>query len=256
MKIRHPRLIKAIGFAGALVLRGLIKSIQHHAWSSDPQRLPARGRPSQRYIYATWHENVLLPVYLFIRVRVSLLVSQHTDGRLISEVCRHLGIACVHGSATRGGIGALRGLIRASRTGHLGMTPDGPRGPRRQIKSGLIYLAAKTGLPILPAGFGFQRAWRLRSWDRLAIPWPFSRTTCVLGEPISIPEITNRDQLEHYRQLVQDAMVEANQAAERWARTGTREGLPTARLALHEEKPWVLRFRRCCSEEFDGHRAA
>jgi len=79
---------------------------------------------------------------------------------------------------------------------------------------GLISLAAQTGLPIVPIGFGWSNAWRMKSWDRFAVPVPFSAAVCVTTEPIHIPETTDRDQLEGYRRVVQDAMDRATAVAE------------------------------------------
>ena len=80
---------------------------------------------------------------------------------------------------------------------------------------GLIYLAAQTGLPIVPIGFGWQRAWRMKSWDRFAVPVPFSAASCVTTEPIHVPQTTDRDQLEVYRCNVQEAMDRATVTAQR-----------------------------------------
>ena len=58
---------------------------------------------------------------------------------------------------------------------HLTITPDGPRGPRRHMAPGPIYLASKLGLPLVLMGYAYDRPWRLHSWDRFAIPRPGSR---------------------------------------------------------------------------------
>jgi lysophospholipid acyltransferase (LPLAT)-like uncharacterized protein len=174
------------------------------------------------YIYAFWHENILLPACYYGRPEVRVLISQHADGQLIAEVCRHLGFGLVRGSTTRGGAEAMRQMLRACQESHLAITPDGPRGPRRQVQQGLVYLAARTGLPIVPIGIAFKRAWRMRSWDHFAIPRPWSLGTCVCVEPIMVPAEADKEQLEHYRQLVQEAMLRATAMAERWAQNGGR----------------------------------
>src|SRR5436190_464721 len=86
----------------------------------------------------------------------------------------------------RGWIGTVRQMLRVGRKSHLAITPDGPRGPRRQVQPGLLYLAARTGLPIVPVGIGYDRPWRMRSWDRFAVPRPWTRATCVTTEPIHV----------------------------------------------------------------------
>jgi hypothetical protein len=124
------------------------------------------------------------------------------------------------GSTTRGGVEAIRRLLTEGKHQHLAMTPDGPRGPRRRVQQGMIYLAARTGLPIVPVGFGFHRPWRLRSWDRFALPRPWSRGTCVTSAPIFVPAEVGKDQLETYRSQVESAMEVVSEAAEQWAETG------------------------------------
>ena len=114
-----------------------------------------------RFIYAFWHECLLFPVTM--KTRVCSLISKSGDGELIARACLHLGIKVVRGSDTDGGAEGLMGLWRHSRRCHLGITPDGPRGPRRRVKAGVITLALRTGLPILPCGIAYSRAWRMRS---------------------------------------------------------------------------------------------
>lgn len=217
MKIRNQTLIKFIGFAGSWMIRLWMGTLRYRyrplGLNVDPWRRDLDGR----FIYAFWHENILLPAYQYGRPDIWVLISQHADGQMIAEVCRHLRFRLVRGSSTRGGIEAVRQMLRLSRKAHLAITPDGPRGPRRQVQAGLIYLAARTGLPIIPIGIGFQRPWRLGSWDRFALPRPWSFSTCVTAEPIRVPADADKDQLEHYRLLVEQAMSQVTDMAEHWA---------------------------------------
>jgi lysophospholipid acyltransferase (LPLAT)-like uncharacterized protein len=215
MKIRHPLLIQAVGFAVAWVVRLWIGTLRYRyrpmGANLDPNQPGFRGR----YLYAFWHENILVPAYHYGRRDIHVLISEHADGQMIAEACRHLGFRVVRGSATRGGARAIRQMYRRSRSAHLAITPDGPRGPRRQVQLGVVYLAALTGLPIVPFGIAFERAWRMQSWDRFAVPYPYSAAVCVTAEPIRVPEDVRKDQLEQYRLLVQNAMDAASEAAER-----------------------------------------
>jgi lysophospholipid acyltransferase (LPLAT)-like uncharacterized protein len=181
---------------------------------------PHQTAPGERYIYAFWHENLLLPAYCYSRSDVYVLISRHADGQLIAEVCRHLGFRTVRGSTNRNGVEAVRQLLRFGKVGHLGITPDGPRGPRRRVQPGLIYLAARTGLPIIPAGFGYEHPWRMRSWDAFAVPRPGRRATCVTTRAFRIPADAGREELEHHRRLVEDALLQNTEVAQRWAEGG------------------------------------
>jgi lysophospholipid acyltransferase (LPLAT)-like uncharacterized protein len=106
-------------------------------------------------------------------------------------------------------------MLRLSRAAHLVFTPDGPRGPRRTVQQGVIYLAARTGLPIVSFGIAYASAWRMRSWDRFALPRPWSEAACVTAQPISVPENASKEELEQYRVLLENQLAEVTAAAER-----------------------------------------
>jgi lysophospholipid acyltransferase (LPLAT)-like uncharacterized protein len=220
MKIRHPGLIRVLGFVVACVVRVWMATLRYRYHPVGPNVEPTAAGVGERYIYAFWHENMLLPAYRYARADIWVLISQHADGQLIAEACRHLGFRLVRGSTTRGGVEAVRQMLRVASAGHLAVTPDGPRGPRRQVQPGLVYLAARTGLAIVPGGMAFRRPWRMRSWDRFALPRPGSLATCVTAPPVRVPADASREDLESYRLQVEVAMLWATEAAEQWAETG------------------------------------
>lgn len=219
MKLRNPQLIRVSALVVAALIRVWMATVRLRVVNQDDADHPADA-DRDRFIYAFWHDSLLAPVKFRARVRV--LISKHADGELIARACHYLGFGVVRGSTTRGGGGALVELWDCSRRSHLVFTPDGPRGPRRRVQPGMIWLAARSGLPIIPVGIGFARAWRSRSWDRFAVPRPFSRCVCVAGQAIRVPAGIERDGLEHYRQLVEARMLEATETAERLAAGGPR----------------------------------
>jgi lysophospholipid acyltransferase (LPLAT)-like uncharacterized protein len=215
MKIRHPLLIKAFGLATAALVRLWMGTLRYRHHAQGPDLTPHQPGLKGRYIYAFWHENMLVPAHQYSRPDAHVLISQHADGQLIAEACRHLRLKVVTGSTTRGGVEAMRQLVRLAGKSHLVLTPDGPRGPRRRVQAGLVYLAARTGLPIVPVGFAYQRAWRLRSWDRFVLPWPWSAVIGVTLEPVQVPANLGRGELETYRARVEQALEQATGLAER-----------------------------------------
>jgi lysophospholipid acyltransferase (LPLAT)-like uncharacterized protein len=221
MKIRHPQLVKALGFAIAWLMRLWVSTLRYRYRPLGPAVVPAPPVREGRYIYAFWHESLLVPAFQFGRGDMSVLVSGHADGRIMAEAVRHLRLRVVDGSTTRGGVEAVRELVRRAENDHLIITPDGPRGPRRCVQPGVIYLAARTGLPIMPVAFGFHKAWRMNSWDCFALPCPGSAVVCVSGVPIHVPARITRDNLEKVRLEVEQAMLQVTEYAERWAE---REG--------------------------------
>jgi lysophospholipid acyltransferase (LPLAT)-like uncharacterized protein len=179
---------------------------------------------------------MLLPAYHYGGVTARVLTSEHADGQLITEVIQRLGFGVVRGSTTRGGVKAVLRLLDLHDT-HLAITPDGPRGPRRQVQPGLVYLSSRLGLPIVPSGFAYERPWRMKSWDRFAVPRPFTRARCVTSNPILVPPGAERDLLEQYRLYVEQQLLDVTEQAERWAEEGVRPvrrvlPLPAARERL------------------------
>jgi lysophospholipid acyltransferase (LPLAT)-like uncharacterized protein len=214
MKLRNPWLIRLAAWAAAVLIRLWLVTLRVRVYSAGQQDHPTDPR-EERFIYAFWHETLLAPVKM--RANVCVMISHSADGEFIAQVCRHLGVGVVRGSTTRGGVTGLLDMIRHGGTDHLVLTPDGPRGPRRIVQAGILLLASRSGLPILPVGVGYSRAWRAGSWDRFALPYPFSTVTGFLGEPIPITPDLDRRGLEHERQRVEAAMLSATDAAERWA---------------------------------------
>ncbi len=229
MKIRLPALIRAVGFAGTLALKcwGRTLRYRYHGLGGIPD--PRRRTGSARYIFTFWHEDLLVPACYYGRARFCILISRHADGQLVAEVCQRLGFALARGSSTRGGATAVRQLLRTGHRFHIGITPDGPRGPRRQVQPGVIYLASQLGIPIAPSGLGYQRPWRLKTWDRMAVPRPGTDVLTLTGDPLHVPSDLDRDGLEHYRRRVEESMHALTDLAQTWAETGRRPaGLPTA----------------------------
>lgn len=168
-------------------------------------------RAARPFIYCIWHENILTPVYTFAHSRIAALISEHHDGEYISRIVRRFGFLPVRGSTTRGGRRALRELVEVGRRWHIAITPDGPRGPRRQLKEGVAFLARATGMPVIAVGFGYSRCWRARSWDRFVIPKPGSRIVITVSKPI----VVTRDQDLHLAcRRLQEAMDRVQDAAE------------------------------------------
>jgi hypothetical protein len=216
MKIRNRLLIRALAALAALLIRTWVGTLRVRMTSADHQQHPT-DPAVLRYLYAFWHEALIAPIAKRGR-KVQVLISQHADGELIAQICRWLGVGVVRGSSTKGGSQALLEMIRGGdRHAHLIFTPDGPRGPRRQLKPGLVMVASQAALSIVPIGIGFTSAWRVSSWDRLAIPRPFSTMVGVVGEPILVPENLDRGGLQAYVRLVEEQISLLTVQAEAWA---------------------------------------
>lgn len=165
---------------GAALLRLLASTWRVCPVNEEP--LNEARRTGQPVLFALWHGE-LLPLLWYQRGRgVAVVISEHRDGEIVSQIAESLGYRTVRGSSSRGASRALLGLARAIEDGHDGaITPDGPRGPAHVFAPGGAVAAHRTGVPIVPIRASASRAWRLKSWDRFLIPKPFAKVTVTMG---------------------------------------------------------------------------
>lgn len=149
------------------------------------------GKP---VVLAIWHGELLPGLWRHRGEPISILVSTHADGEIIARIIESLGFTTVRGSSSRGGARALLELVGVLRGGRdVAVTPDGPRGPRRVFAPGAVVAAMRAGAPVVAVGVHADRAWRLRSWDRLVIPKPFARVTVRYSEARYAASTTPRE---------------------------------------------------------------
>tara|TARA_Y100001970_G_scaffold293928_1_gene444729 strand:+ start:18985 stop:19716 length:732 start_codon:yes stop_codon:yes gene_type:complete len=141
------------------------------------------------FIAAFWHGRLLMaPTGWPRRIPLYVMVSQHGDGELIARTAAFFGVKSIRGSTSKGGANALRNMLKALKAGNfVGITPDGPRGPRMQAQMGIITLAQISGAPIFPATYAVSRRKVAKSWDKFLIALPFSKGIYLWGEPIFVP---------------------------------------------------------------------
>lgn len=202
-----------LGVAAAALIRAIYASIR---WQVVIPTSCDRGKSQ---FFAFWHGRMLmLPIFYrrhFAR-KLYIMISQHGDGRLIALAVKLLGIDSVAGSSTRGGAKAALEMIKLVEGGDsIGITPDGPKGPRYICKSGVVTLAQQTGLTVQPITYSTQRHWTLSSWDSMIIPVPFSRGVVLLGDPISIEPGCDRDEAV---KKIQDSLHEITERADNFWR--------------------------------------
>ncbi len=193
--------------AGAAHLVGLYLALALRTtrWRVEGAGHLTEAIAGQPVIVAFWHERLALlpPLWVHMRRRGArgmprVLISRHRDGKLIAAVMRRFGVQAVHGSssktgsardlAQKGGAAGVRALIAELEGGqHVLITPDGPRGPRRQAAPGVAQIAGLSGAAILPLGAQCSRRRVLPSWDRMCLPLPFGRGAIVCGAPLRVP---------------------------------------------------------------------
>lgn len=162
-------------------------------------------RAKRPFVFAFWHGRLLMMTCVWPRDRpMNMLASQHRDGQMMARIVSYFGIRSVAGSSTKGGLAALRGLLRVLKAGEwVGVTPDGPGGPRMRASSGVVNIARMAGVPIIPAAYSAEKRFVARSWDRFVVPLPFSKGVFVFGRPIEVPKEASEAALEALREEIE-----------------------------------------------------
>ena len=222
MKIRSPLLIKLSAAAFAAVLWLLFRMLKLNLSEETPGTNPYAASPRERFIYCVWHDSMVIPAFAGKHRFTAALTSRHADGSFVAHVLRCVGVSTIRGSTNRMGAGAMRQLMRATEDKHLVITPDGPRGPRRQVSTGIAFLASRTGRAVVPTAYSCVRCWRITgSWTNLIIPKPFTQVYLLAGEPIKVPPDLGCDELQQHVARIQAEMDRLNDTAERLSK-GTK----------------------------------
>ncbi|MBR4592475.1 MAG: lysophospholipid acyltransferase family protein [Elusimicrobiaceae bacterium] len=155
-------------------------------WFKTPEA-QAFEKEGTGVIYAIWHNQQLFLLYPYRGRKIAPLISQSSDGEYIARCLPKFGMIAVRGSSSRGGTRALIKLLQATREGYCPMlTPDGPRGPVYKVQPGILFLAKKTGWPIIPVGTALSHKIKVKSWDRMRVPLPFGKTAFCYGKAIYV----------------------------------------------------------------------
>jgi lysophospholipid acyltransferase (LPLAT)-like uncharacterized protein len=188
-----PVLIRILGFTWKVRVAGATKV--------HPQRYKTEKR-----IYCFWHNRLLALCFTQRKKNVGIMISSHFDGEVIARIVSRMGYRALRGSSTRGGAAGLLSMLKNDEVWYLAITVDGPRGPREVVKPGAIFLASRSGLPIIPVSANSSSKWVLSSWDRFEIPKPFATVTVALGEPIYAENVTGHQGIKQYSDTLAQAL--------------------------------------------------
>ncbi|QTA81936.1 DUF374 [Desulfonema limicola] len=172
---------------------------------------------SRKLVAGVWHSRILAFIYLYKGLNGAALVSQAQDGEIIARILQKQGFDPVRGSTTRGGTKALALLVRKIKSGQAAViTPDGPQGPRYKVQPGIISLAQKAGVPILPMAYSAKHCIIFSSWDRFILPYPFSPCYIVYGRPVYVPRDAGRQAWEQSRLDLEKELCRITQQADQY----------------------------------------
>lgn len=243
MRFTSPWLRKLTGLAVTATTRSWMSTLDIAGCLYDPASDPIHPDFQGPAIFVLWHEYIPVPYYVRPRGRMALLVSRHADAEWLTQAARYSGLGTVRGSTGRGGAAALLDVMGSDRPVNLAITPDGPRGPRRKMSMGAVFLASQTQWPVIVFASGYDRPWRLPTWDQFAVPRPYSRCRSIIGPPTRVPPDLDRAGLEAYRQMLEQQLLILTDAAEKWAESGKRwpRQLPGR---VRKLVPYSLRIKR------------
>jgi len=222
VKFKSPLAIGVTSLVSTASIRQWMGSLDYRVDYGDPTVDPVHPAYRGAKIYIFWHENILLPLFLRGHSNIAMLLSRHEDANILDRVARMMGFGVVRGSTFNGGSVALRQLAERAREENLTITPDGPRGPRRRLAPGCVFLASTLGIPIVAMGLGYARPWRFGTWDRFALPRPWSRARGVISRAIRMPPELDRDGIERHRAGLERLLTHLSDDAEQWACSGQR----------------------------------
>ena len=205
----------ALCWLGAQYIR-LVRATGY--WRVEGGQIPAAfWREDKPFILAFWHGRLMMaPMAWRPGASMNMLISANRDGRIIADAIKHFDLDTITGSKSKGGMAALRAMLRALGDGqNIGVTPDGPRGPAMRATPGIIAAARMTGAPILPLSYATTRRRVLGSWDRFHVALPFSRGVFIWGEPVRVARDADAAVQEAARKLLEERLNAITAAADR-----------------------------------------
>ncbi len=156
--------------------------LQVEGWEAVKEALDS----GESLVFSSWHGKSWVPAYFLRDLGIYALTSLSRDGSYMTEILHKLGWKTIRGSSSRGASRSLLALYRKLKEGaSTALTPDGPTGPIYEVKPGIIFLQEKAGSMLVPMGVDARWKKNFASWDKYLLPFPFSKTALVFGEPFS-----------------------------------------------------------------------
>ena len=192
--------IRAVNFTSSIQFEN--ESIPKQFWNND-----------KPFILAFWHSQLMMIGFSWKKNKnVNILASGHSDGRFGAIVGKYFNLNSIQTSKKNKSI-SLRSIFKLlNDNNYIGITPDGPRGPKEIVSEGIIKIAKTSKVPIIPIGFWSSKNFKLKSWDSFLITLPFSKCSFVWNEPLEIPYGTDESKLQHYQNLLEKKL---NQSIEK-----------------------------------------
>ena len=194
--------IRAVNFTSSIQFEN--ESIPRQFWNND-----------KPFILAFWHSQLMMIGFSWKKNKnVNILASGHSDGRFGAIVGKYFNLNNIQTSKKNKSI-YLRSIFKLlNDNNYIGITPDGPRGPKEIVSEGIIKIAKSSKVPIIPIGFWSSKNYKLKSWDSFLITLPFSKCSFVWNKPLEIPYNIQENQIQHYQKLLQEKINQSVKKAQ------------------------------------------
>ena len=221
MKIWKRAAFYAFGWAARIVATVWLRTCRISVFGRGIEENYLRDNPGKGLLYASWHRGLFFIIYWYRNRDAVSIASSSEDGELAAQAAKRFGWITARGSSSRGGRKAYREMEALIKKGHKGgLVADAPRGPRFVSKPGIIFMAKKTGIPIIPVIWSADRFWKLKSWDRTIIPKAFCRIVVLYADNyISVPADASRQECEQYRQQLDRVLNQIMYQADHFCKT-------------------------------------
>ncbi len=201
-RILRALALVVVPFVGMLLMRFIY--LTNRKIFNLPQNIP-----TEPVVFAFWHGDLLMQPYLYYQFRkipkANVLISDHFDGSLISKIMEYFSLGTIAGSTNRNAAKVLIQAIKSLKEGYdIGITPDGPKGPRYSVGDGIVVMAQKTGAKVILYNCKPSSYWQLGSWDKFVIPKPFGTLEFFASEPIDLTGIA----IKEAKKLIQERMMQ------------------------------------------------
>ena len=198
-----------LGFIYIYIVR--ITSQINHKNKSIPEHFWKHKKP---FILAFWHNQLLMITFSWKKnKKLKILASGHSDGQFGAIIAKYLGSNTLTVSAKKRKINIRPIFDLLNNNCYIGITPDGPRGPKEKVSEGVIKIAKKSNVPIIPVGFWSSRNFTLNSWDSFLITYPFSKCVFAWSEPILIPNNLRDEEIPKFQLLLENKINDCIQSA-------------------------------------------
>lgn len=210
--------IKIISLILFYIIRLLSFTYRYRFIGIENKEIAKKKSPNNSFIYAVWHQNLIGAILSHMDERFTMIISESKDGELVAVTCEKFGHLPARGSSTRGGKRALVEIVQNIKKGFPGaLTVDGPKGPARVVKGGVVEIARLSESCILPLSPYPSKYWSFaKSWDQFRVPKPFSTIVVVIGEPIEVGHELKREDFDQLALKTADKINQGEEQAKQW----------------------------------------